>query len=713
MHPPGPKQGGPTPPRAPTPEQAAIADAVLLEGASVVVNAVAGSGKTTTVLDLAARAAPLGLRVLQVTYNSALKAEVRQKAADAGLDNMTVHTYHSLARAHYDADTTNDSGVERSLGMPPREPLAFDVMVFDECQDMTLLLLRLARKAAADAESASGRAPRLLLLGDRLQTVYAFKGADPRFLTLAPRLWPPREFRFMELSTSFRLTANIARFVTTNLAAADGGRISAPRAGPPVDYVVAPRAEYARVVVSRILALFDEGLRPWDVFVLAPSVRQACHQFIAVENALVMRGIPVHVPNMDERTLDDDVMRNKVVFSTFHQSKGRERPAAIILGVDGDYCGVYARGEDPSLCPSPVFVACTRASRRLLLVQQAERGPAPFVVGLLHGGDHVRVSGDPLQPQEPEPEEREPPSRARAPPRTVPATSLVRHISDSARRRLEPLVEAAVRRERGPSEPPPKGAIPSKVRTGVSTYEDVSEINAYALAAMFERATGLRETSMHARMREHRSRAGPFLRDNIDGALAAFEHAEACGGARPAQFLRLANVFRAIETRQLFKLRQIQRFDWISPAQADAVLAEYAREVLEPERAARGECEFERPVAALAPGVALGGEHVRALTVSGRLDVLTATRAIEVKCTQALVMEHFLQVLLYRWMWDATSAALFGPREFRLANVLTGETWSVCATPDIAETVARELLADKAGEPAQRQGDDAFVAACA
>lgn len=83
----------------PTNEQLQISRAVV-EGKSVIVDAVAGSGKTATIL-LIAKTIP-EKRILQVTYNTALKLEVRSKVEENNISNVEVHTYHSLARTYYD-----------------------------------------------------------------------------------------------------------------------------------------------------------------------------------------------------------------------------------------------------------------------------------------------------------------------------------------------------------------------------------------------------------------------------------------------------------------------------------------------------------------------------------------------------------------------------------------------------------------------------------
>jgi superfamily I DNA/RNA helicase len=62
------------------------------------VNAVAGSGKTTTLLEYAKRRPKL--RILYLTFNRSSSDEMRKKCAAANLQNITVQTFHALAYHH-------------------------------------------------------------------------------------------------------------------------------------------------------------------------------------------------------------------------------------------------------------------------------------------------------------------------------------------------------------------------------------------------------------------------------------------------------------------------------------------------------------------------------------------------------------------------------------------------------------------------------------
>ncbi|MFC4230287.1 UvrD-helicase domain-containing protein [Parasediminibacterium paludis] len=75
-----------------TEEQAAI----IQSKGNIKINAVAGSGKTTTVIAYA-KAKPATSRILYLAFNKSVKLEAIKKFAEIGLTNVTVETAHSLA----------------------------------------------------------------------------------------------------------------------------------------------------------------------------------------------------------------------------------------------------------------------------------------------------------------------------------------------------------------------------------------------------------------------------------------------------------------------------------------------------------------------------------------------------------------------------------------------------------------------------------------
>lgn len=78
-----------------TPEQ----QAVINTNFNLVINAVAGSGKTTTLIEYA-KSRPAGSKILYLAFNKTVKTEAIQKFNAASIKNVKVETAHSLAYDH-------------------------------------------------------------------------------------------------------------------------------------------------------------------------------------------------------------------------------------------------------------------------------------------------------------------------------------------------------------------------------------------------------------------------------------------------------------------------------------------------------------------------------------------------------------------------------------------------------------------------------------
>ena len=72
---------------------------ILNETGNLKINAVAGSGKTTTIIEYARTRDPKS-RILYLAFNKSVKLDAKKKFASQGLTNVTVETAHSLAFRH-------------------------------------------------------------------------------------------------------------------------------------------------------------------------------------------------------------------------------------------------------------------------------------------------------------------------------------------------------------------------------------------------------------------------------------------------------------------------------------------------------------------------------------------------------------------------------------------------------------------------------------
>ncbi len=73
--------------------------AIINSQGNIKINAVAGSGKTTTVIEYA-KSRPANSRILYLVFNKSAKMEAEKKFAERGVRNVRIETAHSLA-FHY------------------------------------------------------------------------------------------------------------------------------------------------------------------------------------------------------------------------------------------------------------------------------------------------------------------------------------------------------------------------------------------------------------------------------------------------------------------------------------------------------------------------------------------------------------------------------------------------------------------------------------
>ena len=219
----------------PSDEQLAVVRA-LAEGKHATVNAVAGSGKTTTALFLGAylRAQGEGRKALLLTYNAQLKAETRARVTQLELEaHVEAHSFNAAGYKYFGDACARDGGLREVVlgdaaagnvfrGCIKRGVPRWDFVIVDEAQDVDRLRHAFTARlvAASLLANKSALPPQFLVIGDERQAIYDYRGADVRFLTCADRggVWTSpddrRQWARLQLSTSYRITPSMARFVS-------------------------------------------------------------------------------------------------------------------------------------------------------------------------------------------------------------------------------------------------------------------------------------------------------------------------------------------------------------------------------------------------------------------------------------------------------------------------------------------------------------------
>jgi hypothetical protein len=605
---------------------------------------------------------------------------------------VDVFTFHGLAGKLFDTVIYNDSTL-RSWRMKKLVPTwtgkPYEIVILDELQDCTDdLFWLICAFVSAVTNAASCRAPQIVALGDERQGIYAFRGADSRYLSLASSTMTtlsPYPWTRMALSKSFRLSHENSAFVN-NVFLGGEQYIVGSHSGPKPVYCYGNM--FALASITQTLLPLIRQYRPEQVAILAPSVRSNEPLSRLTNHLSEVYGIPIAVSISDDVPLDDQVLQGKICVSTYHQFKGNERDLVIVYGIDASYFKFQARDLPDDTCPNTTFVALTRARKQLVLIHHNENQPMPFVnVAELNELALVVSLDDNGEMQQPPPPGR-PLQLGLLLPTSVSASNMARHVPDEI---IDDICATHLQVIRSSPSLPRALHIdaPDIVLTDHDKkhHEAVSDLNGLAVVAAYEHAlldtlTTLQKSKTYARnLRSDKAQAIELCR-------------EACKyEARVSGYKS-----RSIQMRN-------HPFDWLTP------YLDAARARLQAEFPQTASLEFEVELKEKNFRVESPSEgEAQSTDVYGRADIIRyegkssafesttgkkrksqAANTIsseevsiwEIKFVAQLSLEHVIQACVYAYLWS-NQHGREKPPGIVLFNVRDGEKWEIAPRDGIA-----------------------------
>lgn len=708
-------------------EQASIEQQIITKhvsnGFNVCTKATAGSGKSTSIIYLASTLSDK--KILQITYNSMLRKEFKEKIENMKISNIDVHTYHSLGVKYFLSKAHTDSGLrhilQNRLNTTTLIP-KYDIVVIDECQDMSPLYFQFVQYFLRMMNNKI----QIVILGDNLQGIYEFKGSDVRFLTMAEDLWKDnpflktKVFHHCNLKMSYRITNQMANFINISMLNCDGENkiLHACRDGSPVQYIRNSTFNTERIVVNIIQRILNEGDLPSDIFILASSVKGTSSNVRKIENALSQKGIPCYIPNNETEKLDERVVDGKIVFSTFHTVKGRQRKYVFVVGFDESYMTYNARNLPGDVCPNPLFVACTRATHTLFLLEGNNNStdkPLNFLKLSHHDmkkRDFVDFKGNAQTLFYDEPPFL---NEQKIPSYKITPTELIKFIPEHIVDIITPLITELfteissenIRRD---------DDIPSIMKFSSGMYEDVSDLNGIAIPCLYfdnivngsEQANTLyrliQEIVLTMKENEHH-----FLK-NIFKELKSV-----CKTS--ADYLYMSNVYIAMKEKLYFRLNQIknEEYNWLSDEVIESckkIMNENILSGIENIDSIKQEqtiidstmlTELVMIDEILRPYMGIKIPEAK-YVFTARVDMITENTIWELKCTGQVSIEHLLQVIIYAWLWFSIYPD--SDKIFKVLNIKTGEIFQLKSSTKQLTDIIILLIEGKYGKTRILSDDD-------
>jgi len=621
-------------------EQQCIIDSTL-NSKNVIIDAVAGSGKTTTILHIAKAFLDKDIQdmrdkksILLITYNSKLKIETRQKKILFNLSNIEIHSYHSFGYKYYDPNCQTDAGIINLLkdkSAMSIKQFRYDMIILDELQDMSPLYYEFALKLISDMQNKNQLTTniQICLFGDKFQSIYKFNNADNRYLIHAEQLFNfvNGDFENFCLSQSFRLTSNMANFINHCLLGSE--RIIAKKTNnKPVKYIISNTFDTLNNKICAEIELQLKHYNPTDIFILAPSLKNTTTNPIRIiANSLAASNIPIYVPGGDDDKIDEQIIKGKVCFLTFHQSKGLERPVSVVYNFDESYFKYYSRNLDQTQCPNELYVAVTRASELLILVHHYANDFLPFLKSdILEDWADVLVYRN-IKYSDPNK------AKINDKKNDISVTDITKKIKSNildlvkSNLKIKQLKKATV-----------QIVIPTIIEQQNGLYENVSEITGTVIPAYFEY---LRTNSLI--LAEDKTMTQPSKKTKMG----------------MDNLLKIATEYCARRSGLNYKLKQIDNYNWLSRSILNRCVKRLDKHI-------SPDAIFEVEVSNF--------EVIANKKLLGCIDCIDKNIIWEFKCVKSLSTEHYIQLALYGYMYEKANKKRL---ECRLMNVLSNEVYKV------------------------------------
>lgn len=645
-----------------------------LKNGNVILDSIAGSGKSTTCIHIAKTYTNKNILVL--TYSQKLKEEMRTRVTSLGVENLSVHSFHSFANQYYTPCPTDEGLVHLiNNSLQPKTNFGFSIIIIDEVQDMKDLLYKLVYKIYYDNRKTA----KLCIIGDRNQCIFQFNSADERYLLLADQVFNfnTKPWTKCALSTSWRFSIETADAINWTMMGYK--RLTAAKLiGYKPKYYCCNlfcKDQDENEPFQIIKDLLAKGANFDDIFVLSYSVKQSrllkekCERPINIlANMLVHDNIPVFVPSSDDQIVNKQVILGKIAFLSFHQCKGLETKHVLIIGFDNFYLDKILKWE-VSTCPNELYVATTRHKENLFVFQNARSGAPNFMNQDLlttYWEVHNFRRGPVIKHKETQKTQ-------------IWVTELLDYVKQEVVEKCMKLLK--ITKEK-------RAVEYIKIDTVVKQkwgYEDVSGLLGVAIPAYFEQMLKSK-TTIHEYIKN--IVGGDTIEDFTAKDVGAL-NLDTVVSLQPKKIkdiVKIAIKWYCISTGFLVKNNQIVNLNLVSKEQMAMALG-YLNELKISRKS-----QFEKRET----------RKYEVKTLIGRVDCIDGDTIYEFKCCpDSFKHEHVLQVALYVWIFNNKKKGL-------LFNILSGELWRVEGTDEnLFECV--KLLMEAKFNKKYIQTDDQFL----
>lgn len=691
-----------------TKEQQDIIDEIIINNNNVIVNAVAGSGKTWTIIELAKQNPTK--KILSLTYNNRLCYETKNKIKKLKIKNLSIYTYHSFASMISKKTINDDEKLEKFLKKNFFNKEEFDIVCCDEMQDCYKLLFIFIKKCFFNKNI------KWLVIGDYKQSIYDFRGSDYRYLTMFDELINLNFVR-KQLSINFRCNQGIIYFINNYLFNKEILK-SNKKEFNNVDYFSLSNSFNVLYIAKYIEnKIRFENYKESDFFILCPSLKVGINlnsnPIKKLENILVSYGFNVFFPTNDDYEFSEEDIENKIVFSTFHQSKGRERKNVIVFNFDNSYFKFYKKNYDPNVCPNELYVALTRAIDNLCLVEGGNidnniRSCLNFIdLNKLQNDEKINYFKENYKKNVDKKYESNVEEKVSI---KETATNFVKWLNYDCVNEIYKLLEK-IKKEihKKDKELKIKNIYFNKEK---NIYENVSNINSLALTSIYV-DKNLNIKSIFNKDIFSNELDLLIEENDIDKDFVYRILNEKINKKNITEFtLASVNIWLSLTDKVFHKLVQIDKYNWLEKFNEYGLVYDRLNLIIDKTKPCAIEEEIfidNKNIDYKEINIWLKNniseyKSIEDFFISGRIDFVNGKNLFELKCTSDLNFEHFLQLVVYIFLNNLTNK--INVDKYFLFNIYNNHYYEIKNDRKIIDEIIKIIIKNKYFKKSRKSDND-------
>ena len=175
-----------------------------------------------------------------------------------------------------------------------------------------------------------------------------------------------------------------------------------------------------------------------------------------------------------------------------------------------------------------------------------------------------------------------------------------------------------------------------------------------------------------------------------------------------AYYLCMGNLYVTLGEKIYSKLRQIDRYDWVTKDMVKLCHKNLSKNVGDT-------AEYEQELGQFENNSGKYFQYVTntygKINIKGRVDCYDDNTLWEFKCVASLQIEHMLQLVVYAWIWEKCMKEKLGSRGYKILNIRTGEVQQLKYESYIVEEIMNILFANKY-KSKEKDDDVVFIEKC-